>query len=186
MSTQKTSTKEILVHLIRPGVGAEDYRLAKGSTLADLLRRSGASIKHQVVFLDGADADELMALRNGSIVTIAPRSSNARSLDQSHLPSSVKQLKAGIINWRDFDPSWLPGGDQAPLVSELLTYRDRLDELLLHEGQFVVIKGKSVLGYYRDRATALAAAFKKYGAGPVLVKQIVEVEPVRRAGSVVP
>ncbi len=56
----------------------------------------------------------------------------------------------------------------------------------MHKGQFVVIKGKSVLGYYRDRPSALAAAFKEYGAVPVLVKQIVEMEPVRRLGSVVP
>ncbi len=119
-------------------------------------------------------------------MTIAPRPSDARSLYQGYRPSSTRQARAGFINWRDFDPSWLPGGEQAPLVSELLTYRDRLDELLLHEGQFVVIKGKSVLGYYRNRATALAAAFKKYGGGPVLVKQIVEIEPVHRPGNVVP
>jgi hypothetical protein len=91
----------------------------------------------------------------------------------------------GDIDWRDFDPSWLPGGEQAPLATELVTYRDHLDELLGHEGQFVDIKGKSVLGYYRDRQAALAAAFKEYGATPVLVKQVVEKEPVRRPGNVV-
>jgi hypothetical protein len=100
-------------------------------------------------------------------------------------PKPAKQAGPGFIDWRDFDPSWLPGGDRAPLATELLTYRDHLDELLKHEGQFVVIKGNSVLGYYRDRKAALAAAFKEYGAVPVLVKQVVEREPVRQLGNVV-
>jgi hypothetical protein len=43
------------------------------------------------------------------------------------------------INWREFDPSWLVGGKHAPLGTELTTYRDHLDALLEHEGQFVVI-----------------------------------------------
>ena len=84
-------------------------------------------------------------------------------LDETYRTKAAQQVKSGFINWRDFEPSWLPGGEQAPLAFELLTYRDRLDELLRHEGQYVVMKGKSVLGYYRDRATALAAAFKEYG-----------------------
>ena len=92
----------------------------------------------------------------------------------------------GFIDWRDFDPSWLPGGERAPLATELVTYRDQLDELLKHKGQFVVIKGKSILGFYRDRRAALAAAYDEYGAVPVLVKKVVEMEPVRRFGNVVP
>jgi hypothetical protein len=92
----------------------------------------------------------------------------------------------GSIDWRDFDPSWLPGGEQAPLATELVTYRDHLDELLRHRGQYVVIKGKSVLGCYRDRRSALAAANQAYDAGPVLVKQVVERELIRRMGNVAP
>jgi sulfur carrier protein ThiS len=186
MSDPKTSTERILVHLLRPGVGAEDYQLSKGATLADLLGRSGATTKNQAVFLDGVLAEESAPLQNGSIVTIAPRPRNARFLYETYKPRPAKQAVPGFIDWRDFEPSWLPGGEQAPLATELVTYRDRLDELLVHKGQFVVIKGKSVLGYYRDRPSALAAAFKEYGAVPVLVKQIVEIEPVRRLGSVVP
>jgi hypothetical protein len=104
-----------------------------------------------------------------------------RSADK---PTPTKPAAPGFIDWRDFDPSWLPGGEQAPLATELVTYRDRLDELLEHKGQFVVIKGRSVLGFYRDRQAALAAAFKEYGAVSVLVKQVVETEPVRRLGNV--
>jgi hypothetical protein len=99
-------------------------------------------------------------------------------------PTPTEQTTPGFIEWRDFDPSWLPGGEQATLAAELVTYRDCLDELLKHKGQFVVIKGKSILGYYRDRRAALTAAHNEYGAIPVLIKQVVEREPVRRLGNV--
>ena len=100
-------------------------------------------------------------------------------------PTPAAPASPGFIDWRDFDPSWLPGGEQAPLATELVTYRDHLDELLKHKGRFVVIRGQSILGYYRDRRAALAAAYDEYGAIPVLVKQVVEREPVRRLGNVV-
>ena len=54
-----------------------------------------------------------------------------------------------------------------------------------HKGEFVVIKGTSVLGYFRDRPSAVTAAIKKYGAVSVLVKQVVEQEPVRHLRDVV-
>jgi hypothetical protein len=104
-----------------------------------------------------------------------------RSTDKS---KPTEQATPDFIDWRDFDPSWLPDGERATLAAELVTYRDRLDELLKYKGQFVVIKGQSILGYYRDRRAALAAAHGEYGAIPVLVKQIVEREPVRRLGNV--
>jgi hypothetical protein len=90
------------------------------------------------------------------------------------------------INWRDFEPSWLPDGERNALAAEHLTYRDRLDELLKHAGRFVVIKGDRVLGFYRDRKSALAAALAAFGPVPVLVKRVVETEPVRRPGNVLP
>jgi hypothetical protein len=96
----------------------------------------------------------------------------------------AKQAVPGFIDWREFDASCLPGGEHAPLATELVTYRDHLDELLRHKGQFVVIKDRSILGYYRDRRTALKAAYDAFGAKPVLVKQVVEMEPVRRLGNV--
>ena len=97
---------------------------------------------------------------------------------------TIAPATPGFISWRDFDPSWLPGGERAPLATAFVTYRDHLDELLEHKGQFVVIKDESILGYYRDRRAALAAARDEYGLAPVLIKQIVEMEPVRRLGNV--
>jgi hypothetical protein len=56
-----------------------------------------------------------------------------------------------FFDWRTFEPSMLPGGAKATLAAELVTYRDRLDELLQHEGQYVVIKGREIAGFFRNR-----------------------------------
>jgi hypothetical protein len=77
MSELKTSTEEILVHLVCPGVGARDYHLAVGATLADLLRLSETSMVSQAVFIDGVALEEAVPLHSGAMVTIVPRSSNA-------------------------------------------------------------------------------------------------------------
>jgi hypothetical protein len=66
--------------------------------------------------------------------------------------------EADQFNWRTFDPVMLKGGLKAPLATELVTYRDRLDELLRHEGQYVLIKGRVVAGFFRNRRSAVAAA----------------------------
>jgi hypothetical protein len=86
------------------------------------------------------------------------------------------------FDWRTFEPSMLPGGAEAPFAAELVTYRDRLDDLLRHRGQYVVIKGQEIAGFFRDRRTAVEAAIAAYGPGPFLVKKVVETEPIRRIG----
>ncbi len=108
MSDPKKSTERIRVHLLRPGVGAEDYQLSKGATLADLLGRSGATTKNQAVFLDGVLAEESAPLQNGSIVTIAPRPRNARSLYETYKPRPAKQAGPGFIDWRDLSHRGCP------------------------------------------------------------------------------
>jgi hypothetical protein len=87
-----------------------------------------------------------------------------------------------FFDWRTFEPSMLPGGAKATLAAELVTYRERLDELLRHEGQYVVIKGREIAGFCRNRRSAVEAAVAAYGPGPFLVKKVVEKEPIRRIG----
>lgn len=96
-------------------------------------------------------------------------------------PSSGRP-PVNTFDWHTFDPAMLKGGAEAPLATELVTYRDRLDELLQHKGQYVVIKGTTVAGFFRDRRSAVAAAVAAYGPGPALIKKVVEREPVRRIG----
>jgi hypothetical protein len=92
--------------------------------------------------------------------------------------------RAEYFDWRSFDPTMLKGGLAAPLAMELVTYRDHLDELLRHKGQYVVIKGNVIAGYYRDRKSAVTAAIARYKSDPVLIKKVVEKEPVRQIGHV--
>ena len=76
MSEPKTSTQEILVHLVRPGFGARDYHLPEGATLADLLRLSGTSTTNQAVFVAGVPPEEGLVLREGVVVTVVPQLGN--------------------------------------------------------------------------------------------------------------
>jgi hypothetical protein len=86
-----------------------------------------------------------------------------------------------LYDWRSFDPRTLPGGMSAPLAAELVTYRDRLDEMLKdHAGQFVVIKGDRIVAYHSSRQAALKAVLREFGREPALIKQVLDKEPVRR------
>ena len=91
-----------------------------------------------------------------------------------------------FFDWRTFEPSTLEGGAKALLATELTTYRDRLDELLQREGEYVVIKGREIAGFFRNRRSAVEAAVAAYGPGPCLVKKVVEKEPVSRIGHASP
>jgi hypothetical protein len=77
MPEPKTSTEEIVVHLMRPGSGVRDYHLAEGATLADLLLLSGTSTMNHAVLVDGVTPDEAVTLREGAVVTIVPQPSGA-------------------------------------------------------------------------------------------------------------
>lgn len=88
-----------------------------------------------------------------------------------------------MFNWRDFDPATLRGKANT-LISELVTYRDRLDEILAHEGEYVLIKGDQIMGYFPSPGEALAMAVKKFGRVPCLIKRVVEFERPIRVGNV--
>lgn len=77
MGELKSPTEEILVHLVRPGVGAQDYHLPEGATLADLLRQSGTTTTDQAIFVDGISPEEGLSMSMGAIVTIVPLSRDA-------------------------------------------------------------------------------------------------------------
>jgi hypothetical protein len=87
-----------------------------------------------------------------------------------------------LFDWRTFDPSMLKSGAEAALATELITYRDHLDEWLSHKGRYVVIKGREIAGFFPDRRSAVEAGIAAYGPGPFLVKQVVEKEPIRTIG----
>ena len=75
-----------------------------------------------------------------------------------------------------------PNGERedpmAEIAQEIATYRSRLPELLAHEGEFVLIKGDQVIGFFDDFSAALREGYRRFGLVPLLVKKIAAVEPV--------
>ena len=98
-------------------------------------------------------------------------------------PVNVHGVGHAVFSWRDFDPAALNGKND--FVAELTSYRDNLETLLQDRGKYVVIKGNEIVGVYRTQSSAMKAALR-FAPGPVLVEKIVEEEPVREIGHVVP
>jgi hypothetical protein len=71
------------------------------------------------------------------------------------------------------------------LSPELRTYALALDELLLQKNGYVLIKGEEVVGTYDNRELAISDAIDRFGAQPVLIKQIVESEPILEIGHMI-
>ena len=65
-----------------------------------------------------------------------------------------------------------------PLAEEVKTFDSHLPGWTDREGQFVLIKGQDVLGFYTRDEDALEAGYSRLGSGPFLVKQILLLEPI--------
>jgi hypothetical protein len=105
-------------------------------------------------------------------------------MNNSIASSQVMQDRK-LFNWRTFEPSMLPEGMNSSLALELVTFRDKLDEMLAgHEGEFVVIKGDKIIGYHADRDDAVNEVFEKFGTQSALVKKVMELEPLLQLGSI--
>jgi hypothetical protein len=77
-----------------------------------------------------------------------------------------------------------PFSDSFPLAEEVRTFETHLARWADREGQFVLIKGRDILGFFPRYEAALAAGYDQVGAGPFLVKQIVRHEPVYQIGHI--
>ncbi len=66
----------------------------------------------------------------------------------------------------------------AEIAQEIATYRSRLPELLAHEGEFVLIKGDQVIGFFGEASAAIREGRRRFGLVPILVKRITAIEPV--------
>jgi hypothetical protein len=65
------------------------------------------------------------------------------------------------------------------LEKELATYRDKLPELIQHEGKFVLIHGDSVIDYFGAYEDAIKAGYQRFQLEPFLVKQVNAVEQIQ-------
>jgi hypothetical protein len=69
----------------------------------------------------------------------------------------------------------------ARIAEEIATYRARLPEMLKeHEGEFVLIKGSEIVGFFADDSAAIREGRRRFGVVDMLVKQIAAQERVVR------
>jgi hypothetical protein len=71
-----------------------------------------------------------------------------------------------------------------PLAEEVKTYDAHLPGWVDREGQFVLIKGHEIIGFYSRDEEAMEAGYEKVGDGPFLVKQILQHEPIYHVGNI--
>ena len=105
-------------------------------------------------------------------------------MDQRRKPR-IRKPRVRYFHWSKFEPSMAvarPG--QPSFVEELTTYRDRLPELLQHEGSYVVIKGQDYK-IFPDRDTAFGYSLDHYWPEHALVKKIVAKQPFDSLGGAV-
>jgi hypothetical protein len=111
-------------------------------------------------------------------VNIDPNSACA-SITQALATSSAAAVSnERVVDWTTFDPSTLDTGGDDSLQAELITYKKKLPELLQHEGEFVLIKGDTIVGYFPTLRAALNAGAEKFREEPTFVKKIVRTETV--------
>lgn len=64
------------------------------------------------------------------------------------------------------------------LERELATYREKLPDLVRHEGEYVLIHGDIIAGTFVSYQDALRQGYRQFGLKPFLVKQILSTERV--------
>jgi hypothetical protein len=75
-------------------------------------------------------------------------------------------------------------GGSDPLAEEVTTYESHVPGWADREGQFVLIKGREVLGFFPRYEEALEAGYDRFEASRFLVKQILMREPIYQLGRV--
>ena len=58
------------------------------------------------------------------------------------------------------------------LEQEMSTYKANLNEWKEHAGEFVLIQGDEVCGFFTSYVDALQRGYEKFGLTPFLVKQV--------------
>jgi len=64
------------------------------------------------------------------------------------------------------------------LDKEIATYREHFQELLAHEGKYVLIVGEEIIGLYDTREEAIRAGYERFGPIPLLARKISREEEV--------
>lgn len=86
------------------------------------------------------------------------------------------------LDWRTVDLSKLAYAENFTLKEEMATFKEHLEELLRDEGKYVLIKGREIIGIYDDEHEAIREGAIRFGAEPILVKQIAVKERIHTLG----
>ena len=62
------------------------------------------------------------------------------------------------------------------LEKEFETYQSKLNELIEHEGKYILIKGDEIIGIYSSYDDAVEQGFQRFKLESFLVKQISTIE----------
>jgi hypothetical protein len=89
------------------------------------------------------------------------------------------------MNWRQYMMHWTEIAEDTsggPLATEWNFYRREVGRLLIqgNDNRWAVITGEQIVGVWDVREAAFAVAAERFPGQPVLVKQILEWEPLIR------
>ncbi len=149
MSIASTAKRGMEVTLLRPDLGSQTFTLPEGATLADLLREAGGGIELKNILIDGRPLEEVLILNSGMAITVVPEPPPDRRTGLS---------RDDVIG--DFK-----------LFDEVATFEAHLPGWADREGQFVLIKGRDVLGFYPCHEEALEAGYDQLGTGRSLLSK---------------
>jgi hypothetical protein len=102
------------------------------------------------------------------------RRTTATLTRRKHFDSSISSESAEASDEMKASPRTDSANSEEslPLVAELRTYRNRLSELLPHEGEYVLIKAEEVGGIFPTYAEAIDVGYQQFGFSPFLVRKI--------------
>jgi hypothetical protein len=100
-------------------------------------------------------------------------------------PKRWRAPKPRMFDWSKYDPATTRHLGKDPMIDEMVTYRDRLPELLKDEGKYVLIKGTEVVGIFENYEEAIKQAIDRFRDAPVFIKQIAQKEIMAQFGGVI-
>jgi hypothetical protein len=123
-------------------------------------------------------------MRSDGLVTLpAPEVAEVGELSQTPPQSTGPVMpQRPYFDWRQFDPA-IHIDEDTPFAEELITYGKHLDELLAHEGQYVLIKGRQIVGIFPTQRAGIDEAVDRFGGDPAMVMQIAILEPIEVIGN---
>jgi hypothetical protein len=103
----------------------------------------------------------------------------------SEVAASGERIPAGGLEMAEkVRPRPDQGSRAASLNREQAVYEANLSHWLSdHEGEYVLIKGEKVDGFYGSRDEALTVGYARFGIGPLFMKQVSPSEPVHQIPS---